>query len=86
LDRVVDEANSEGRIQDSPLERISTTQGGFDPRFRITNTLDSVRVNLAFYLQWIVFIGLSLAVIGLIVLGARAVLGVKDGAAEKIKK
>jgi hypothetical protein len=37
--------------------------------YRMTNTLDSIRVNIAIYIQWAIFIGLSLAVVGLIIIG-----------------
>jgi cytochrome b subunit of formate dehydrogenase len=35
----------------------------------MANTLDSIRYNIAKYIQWVVFIGMALAVIGIIITG-----------------
>ena len=69
VDRVVEDSNEEYRIQDSPLERVDENQGWYPMAYRMTNTLDSIRVNIAIYIQWAIFIGLSLAVVGLIIIG-----------------
>ena len=39
-------------------------------QYYIVNTLDSIRVNIAIYIQWIVFIGLALAVMAVIAYAA----------------
>lgn len=69
LDTIVNDANEDYKIQESPLERIDERQGGLPSQYKIANTLDSIRQNIARYIQRIVFIGLTIAVIGLIYLG-----------------
>jgi len=66
LNNVVNRANDQYNLQDSPLERVNERQWWYPVQYRIANTLDSIRVNLAIYIQWIVFLGLAMATIGLI--------------------
>ncbi len=66
LDTVVWEANSSSRIQDTALDNISDTEGSFQSNYKISNTLDYLRINMAPYIQWAVYIGLVMAVILLI--------------------
>lgn len=66
LDSIVNQANDEYNIQDSPLERVNERQWWYPMQYRIANTLDSIRVNISIYIQWIVFVWLALATIGLI--------------------
>lgn len=69
LDRIVDDANDEYNIQDTPLEAVNEWGWQFNAEYKIANTLDSIRYNIAKYIQWVVFIGMALAVIGIIITG-----------------
>lgn len=61
LDRVVD--NTKTNIVESKFDNIYK-QGWTQFRWtKIANTLDQVRENVSFYLNWIVFLGLSAATI-----------------------
>lgn len=53
-------------IQDNRLNNVSRGEGWYPARYTISNTLDSLRVRIAPYLQWLVYIGLALAVIFII--------------------
>lgn len=66
LDSIANQANDEYNIQDSPLERVNERQWWYPMQYRIANTLDSIRVNISIYIQWIVFVWLALATIWLI--------------------
>ena len=87
LDSVVSEANNTDQIQETSLDRINNQEWGY-VWFQISNTLDWLRLHIATYLQWIVYIGLSLAVILLIYNGFLMVTHVvhKEGDFSKIKK
>ncbi len=87
LDSVVSEANNTDQIQETSLDRINNREWGY-VWFQISNTLDWLRLHIATYLQWIVYIGLSLAVILLIYNGFLMVTHVvhKEGDFSKIKK
>jgi len=87
LDSVVSEANNTDQIQETSLDRINNQEWAY-VWFQISNTLDWLRLHIATYLQWIVYIGLSLAVILLIYNGFLMVTHVvhKEGDFSKIKK
>lgn len=87
LDSVVGEANDVDQIQETSLDRINNQEWAY-VWFQISNTLDWLRLHIATYLQWIVYIGLSLAVILLIYNGFLMVTHVvhKEGDFSKIKK
>lgn len=87
LNNVANKANQQYDIQDSPLERVNERQWWYPLQYRIANTLDSVRVNLAIYIQWIVFLGLAMATIGLIYIWFLMVTNgvANEGTIEKIK-
>lgn len=63
LDRVVWEANKDVEFQETALDNITDKEGGFQAQYKISNTLDYLRVNIAPYLQWAVYIWLVVAVI-----------------------
>lgn len=65
LDGVAARVNSSenGRIQDNALNDITSLQWQYASEYKITNTLDALRVQITPYLQWIMYIGLSIAVI-----------------------
>lgn len=66
LDAVVGEANEEYQIQQTSLDDATSTQWAYASQYKIANTLDRFRNNINPYLQWTVYIGLSIAVILLI--------------------
>ncbi len=63
LETVVWEANKNGQIQETALDNITDKEWSFQAQYKIANTLDYLRVNIAPYLQWIVYIGMVAAVI-----------------------
>lgn len=86
LDKVVNNANDQYNIQDTPLEAVNEWGWQFNPEYKIANTLDSIRYNIAKYIQWIVFIGMALAVIGIIITGLLMVTkAVSDSEMAEIK-
>lgn len=85
LYRIVWEANVENKIQDTQLDRISATADmQFSSEYQITNTLNSIRIKIAPYLQWFMFIGLSVATILIIITWFQLVTSVQSG--EDVKK
>ncbi|MFA6256073.1 MAG: hypothetical protein WC606_02710 [Candidatus Absconditabacterales bacterium] len=88
LDTVVSEANDEYKIQQTALDAATDKQGAYTSQYKIANTLDRFRNNINPYLQWAVYIGLSVAVILLIYNGLLMVTNAihKEGEAAKIKK
>lgn len=53
LNHVID--NAETNDLETALDAVDRWQWQFDRKYRIANTLDSVRVNVAPYLQWLSF-------------------------------
>ena len=90
LDNVVSEANDEYKIQQTALDGATDKQWSISlwSAYKITNTLDWFRNNINPYLQWAVYIGLSLAVVLLIYNGLLMVTNAihKEGETAKIKK
>ncbi len=88
LDSVVWEANKNIQFQETALDGVNSQEGAYQSEYKIANTLDYLRMHIATYLQWIVYIGLSFAVILLIYNGFLMVTNVvhKDGDFTKIKK
>lgn len=88
LDNVVSEANDEYKIQQTALDQATDKQWAYASPYKIANTLDWFRNNINPYLQWAVYIGLSIAVILLIYNGFLMVTNSihKEGEAAKIKK
>ena len=66
LANVVSQANSTQSSQDTPLNNINSDSPTYDSNYKIANTLDWLRMNIGTYLQWAVYIGLTVAVILLI--------------------
>ncbi len=79
LDRVVWEANVWSPIQDTALDRVTDTEGQFASKYKIANTLDSIRRQIAPYLQWFMFIGLTVATILIIITGFQLVTSAQSG-------
>lgn len=65
LDSIAQGANQWNRIQETALNDISDIQGAYW-EYKIANTFDSIRIQIAPYIQWIVFLWLSFATIGLV--------------------
>ena len=88
LDSVVGEANDEYKIQQTSLDDATSQQWAYASQYKIANTLDWFRNNINPYLQWTVYIGLSLAVILLIYNGLLMVTNAvhKEWETAKIKK
>ena len=88
LTTVVGEANKNVQFQETALDQINNTEGGYQKEFQIANTLDYVRMHLSTYLQWFMYVGLSMAVILLIYNGFLLVTHTitKSGDLTKVKK
>lgn len=72
---IVELANDHQDIQNTPLNRIEWKQSQFSVggKYKITGTLDWIRRNIQPYLQWLLFLGLTIATILLIYNGFRLV-------------
>lgn len=66
LDTVVGEANKNDQFQETALDGINSDQWGYQEEYQISNTLDYLRMHVATYLQWLVYMGLTIAVMLLI--------------------
>lgn len=42
-------------IIETELDKVDRVQWSFQERYRLANTLDSIRINIAIYLQWLAF-------------------------------
>ena len=85
LGSVVDKANEQNKIQDTQLDGVTSMYPGYsgNPQYRITNTLEYIKNNIHPYIQWIVFLGLTVATIFLVYNGFLLVTnGVNNGAGE----
>ena len=74
LDNIKDEANEEYKIQETALDTATDRQWSYQSSRKISNTLDYLRTHISTYLQRIVFVWLTLAVIWLIWNGLMMVL------------
>ena len=54
---------NEDRIQDNAFNDISPIQWQYASEYRITNSLDAIRLQITPYIQWIMYLWLSIAVI-----------------------
>ncbi len=66
LDNFSNKVNQTDRIQDTAFNDTSNIQWQYASEFKITNTLDNIRVQIAPYIQRTMYIWLSLAVLGII--------------------
>lgn len=66
LDNFAYEVNEWDRIQDTVVNDISNIQWQYASEYKIANTLDSIRMQIAPYIQRTMYIGLSLAVLAII--------------------
>ena len=76
LDHVVNRLNewNNDKIIRSELDKVSEDDGIYWDEFAIANTLESVRNNIAVYLQWLSFMAMVAATILIIYNGLRLVL------------
>lgn len=79
LDAVVEKGNEGNPIQDTKLNTISKEKWSFDSKNRISNTLDAIRQWVSPYLQRAMYIGLSIAVILIIINGRKLVMTPLEG-------
>lgn len=88
LDKVVQSANQDYKIQQTALDGATDKQGSYQSQYKIANTLDRLKNNIAPYLQWMVYIGLAAAAILLIYNGFLLVTNSLHGAGDisKLKK
>lgn len=88
LETVVDEANSDYKIQETALDGVTDKQWAYPSEYKISNTLEYIRTNIDPYFQWVIFIGLMAATIFLIYSGFMMVTNVlhKEGDRTKVKK
>lgn len=63
---IVHEANKGDPIQETALDNVSRTDSAISWPYTIARTLDSIRIKAAPYLQWFMFVWLSLSVIYII--------------------
>ena len=56
LNSIAGEANSEYKIQETALDGVNDDQGAFAAKYKMANTLDSLRIKIAPYLQWMFYI------------------------------
>lgn len=74
-------AVNEDRIQDNALNDISNIQWQYASQYRITNTLDAIRVQITPYIQWVMYLWLSIAVILIVYNGFLMVTNSVNGGA-----
>ena len=88
LDTVVGKANETNPYQETSLNEINSDSPTYDSDYKIANTLDWLRTHIGTYLQWVVYIGLTVAVILLIYNGFLMVTHTitKSGDFAKMKK
>ena len=79
LNNVAGEANGEYKIQETALDGVDSNQGAFASKYKIANTLDSIRIKIAPYLQYLFYFGLGLAVLLIIYTGFLLVTGAFSG-------
>jgi len=66
LDRVVQDANQDTKVQQTALDGATDQQWSYAKQYKIANTLDWIKNNINPYLQRMIYIWLSVAVILLI--------------------
>ncbi|MCF7835286.1 hypothetical protein K9M48_04585 [Candidatus Gracilibacteria bacterium] len=88
LDNIKDEANEDTEIQETALDGVTEYQGGYAKEYKIANTLEYFKNHIQPYLQRLIYIGLTVAVILLIYNGFLMVTNSihKKGDFEAIKK
>ncbi len=87
LDNFAYEVNEWDRIQDTAFNDTSNIQWQYASEYKFANTLDSIRMQIAPYIQRTMYIGLSMAVLAIIYNGflmvTNSVHG--NGTSEKVK-
>jgi hypothetical protein len=63
LDRVAGQANKNIAVQETAIDWVTDEMWGYPRQYKISNTLEYLRINIAPYIQWVVYIGLVVAVI-----------------------
>ncbi len=76
FDNAAWDVNTEdGKVQENALNTVSDTEGSYPHQYKISNTLESIRKHIYPYLDWLVYIGTTLAVILLIYNWVRLIVG-----------
>lgn len=78
VDKIVELENGDSNIVKTKLDQV-TQLWTFGAENKVSGTLDSIRINLANYLEWFVFIGLTVAVILIIYNGLLLVMNPVSG-------
>ena len=88
LDNFAHDVNEWSRIQENAFNDTSNIQWQYASEYKIANTLDSIRIQMAPYIQRTMYIGLSLAVLGIIYNGFLMVTNSihGNGTSEKVKR
>lgn len=73
FDRIIRDANQWETIQDTAIEIEKVNEWAFDGRYRIANTVDSLKNEIAPYLQRFLYATLSIATILIIITGFQLV-------------
>lgn len=66
VSNIVGKENKDTGIIQTDLDMVNRDFGGFDSEYRISNTLSNTKEQLESYIEWITFIGFSVAVVLLI--------------------
>lgn len=89
MDNFAHGVNTGTKIHSTALNDFNPAQWSYAREYRITNAFDEMRKQIAPYLQWIMFLGLSIAVIAIIYNGFLMVtkpLGNDGGDAGAVKQ
>jgi hypothetical protein len=78
VDKIVEGENKDTKIVRTKLDQV-TQVWTFWAENKVSGVLDSVRINLANYLEWFVFIGLTVAVLLIIYNGLLLVMNPVSG-------
>lgn len=78
VDKIVQQENASTKVITTKLDDVQQN-GTFGAENKISGVLDSVRINLANYLEWFVFIGLTVAVLLIIYNGLQLVMNPVSG-------
>ncbi len=78
VDRIVQQENASTKVITTKLDNVQQN-ASFGAENKVSGVLDSVRINLANYLEWFVFIGLTVAVLLIIYNGLQLVMNPVSG-------
>ncbi|MEI7477832.1 MAG: hypothetical protein WCJ81_04980 [bacterium] len=76
------DANKQDKVLNTTIG-ITDKTGQFDSKYKIANTLDSIRKAIVPYLDWFLYIGLSVATVLIIITGLQLVTSASSGMENK---